>query len=104
MTEPKDHRSSFARDRARAVAVDRIASAVRRHMEQEGISSVRGVARSVGMSWKPIDKLLSGDPDPPLSTLLQLAHGLDLRSIEELLGPFETTRVLDAGRGADNDE
>ena len=50
------------------------------------------------------DKLLSGDPDPPLSTLLQLAHGLGLRSIEELLGPFETTRVLDIGRGVTNDD
>jgi hypothetical protein len=55
------------------------------------------------MSWKPIDKLLNGDPDPQLATLLQLAHALDLRSIEELLGPFETTRALEVGRGMQPD-
>jgi DNA-binding phage protein len=70
-------------------------------MSQEGITSVRGFADQVGMSWKPIDKLLNGDPNPPLATLLQLAHALDLRSIEELLGPFETARILDVGRGSE---
>jgi hypothetical protein len=55
------------------------------------------------MSWKPIDKLLNGDPNPPLATLLQLAHALDLRSIEELLGPFESTHVLTVGRGLEPD-
>jgi hypothetical protein len=84
----------FARDLARSEAVSRIGAVVRTHMDREQIKSVRALAKALGMSWKPIDKLLSGDPDPPLSTLLQLAHGLGLRSIEELLGPFETTRVL----------
>lgn len=55
------------------------------------------------MSWKPIDKLLNGDPNPPLATLLQLAHALDLQSIEELFGPFETMQVLNAGRGPESD-
>ena len=93
---------AFSRDLARAEAVSRIGSVVRTHMDREQIKSVRGLAKALGMSWKPIDKLLSGDPDPPLSTLLQLAHGLGLRSIEELLGSFETTRVLDLGKGAPN--
>ena len=88
----------FSRDSARKVAVARIAVVVREHMRQEGITSVRGFADHVGMSWKPIDKLLKGDANPPLDTLLQLAHSLNLRSIEELLGPFETTQVLEAGR------
>jgi hypothetical protein len=89
----------FSRDRARRAAVERIAAVIRHRMSQEDITSVRGFANLVGMSWKPIDKLLNGDPDPPLTTLLQLAHALDLRSIEELLGPFESTRVLNVGRG-----
>lgn len=89
----------FSRDRARQAAVSRMAAVVRERMKAEGITSVRGFADHVGMSWKPIDKLLKGDGNPPLGTLLQLAHALDLRSIEELLGPFETKRVLDIGRG-----
>ena len=72
-------------------------------MSQKGITSVRGFADHVGMSWKPIDKLLNGDPNPPLATLLQLAHALDLRSIEELIGPFESTHVLNVGRGLEPD-
>lgn len=72
-------------------------------MQQEGIKSVRGLADHVGMSWKPIDKLLRCDSDPPLSTLLQLTHGLGLRSIEELLGPFQTMQVLENGRAVDSD-
>lgn len=94
----------FARERARAEAVARIGVVVRSRMEQEGITSVRGFADHVGMSWKPIDKLLNGDPNPPLTTLLQLTHALRLRSIEELLGPFETTRVLNAGRSTPTDK
>lgn len=88
----------FARDRARAAAVERIATVLRQWMDQRGIKSIRGAAKQVGVSWKPIDKLLRGEADPPLSTLLQLVHALDLRSIEELLGPFETTHVLEAGK------
>lgn len=81
-----------------------MASVVRAHMDREGITSVRGIANRVGMSWKPIDKLLNGDPNPSLDTLLQLAHALDLRSIEELLGPFGTTTALDVGAGPDSDQ
>ena len=96
-------RGQFSRDRARRAAVERIAVVVRQRMSQKGITSVRGFADHVGMSWKPIDKLLNGDPNPPLATLLQLAHSLDLQSIEELFGPFETTQVLNAGRGPEPD-
>lgn len=81
-----------------------MAAVIRERMEREGIDTVSGFADHVGMSWKPIDKLLNGDPNPPLSTLLQLAHSLDLRSIEELLGPFESTRVLEFGSLQDSEE
>jgi hypothetical protein len=54
----------FSRDRARQAAVERIAAVVRHRMSQEGIASIRGFADHVGMSWKPIDKLLNGDPNP----------------------------------------
>lgn len=91
----------FSRERARAYAVVRIGSVIRERMRSEGIRSTSAFAQHVGMSWKPIDKLLNGDPDPPLTTLLQLAHALDLRSLEELLGPFEMTGVLNAGLGID---
>lgn len=98
VVQPRILGSSFARDRARKVAVDRISRVLRRWMEQQGLTSTRGVADQIGISWKPIDKLLKGDADPPLSTLLHLVHALDLRSIEELLGPFETATVVEAGR------
>ena len=105
MLAPDDSRNGrereFSRERARELTVGRIASVIRERMSREGIQSVSGFADHVGMSWKPIDKLLNGDPNPPLSTLLQLAHALDLRSIEELLGTFETSRVLNAARGPD---
>jgi hypothetical protein len=97
-------RGKFSRDRARERAIERIAAVIRERMESEGIDTISGFADHVGMSWKPIDKLLNGDPNPPLSTLLQLAHSLDLRSIEELLGPFESARVLDFGRARDPEE
>jgi len=77
---------------------------VHEHMRKEGITSTRGFADHVGMSWKPIDKLLKGEGNPPLETLLQLAHALELRSIEELLGPFESTHVLNVGRGLEPDD
>lgn len=93
----------FSRDRARRAAVARIAEVVRQHMKEHGMTSVRAFADHADMSWKPIDKLLNGDPNPPLGTLLQLAHALDLRSIEELLGPFQTEHVLSAGKGLEPD-
>lgn len=93
----------FSRDRARRAAVARIAAVVKERMDREDITSVRAFASHVGMSWKPIDKLLKGEGNPPLETLLQLAHALELRSIEELLGSFETTHVLNVGRGQEQD-
>ena len=42
--------------------------------------------------------LLAGRSDPSLSTLLALADALDLRSIDELLGPLPTESILEARR------
>ena len=63
-----------------------------------GRFSQRGLAREAGLGIDTVRDLLAGRSDPSLSTLLALADALDLRSIDELLGPLPTESILEARR------
>ncbi|NOZ56404.1 MAG: helix-turn-helix transcriptional regulator [Calditrichaeota bacterium] len=61
--------------------------------------SSHDLAHRLGLGWDAANKLLNDDTyDPPLSTLLQVAHALNLCSIEELFGPFPLAEILNKGR------
>lgn len=91
----------FSREAARNAALERIYSVLieREPRIETGEASAHDVRLWLGVGWDIANKLLKDDRyDPPLSTLLQIAHALDLASIEELLGPLPLAEVLEAGR------
>jgi len=66
----------------------------RRLRELAGERTAGDVARSTGLGLGTVTKLLNGETDPRLSTLMILANEFGLRSIEELLIPFGTAKVV----------
>ena len=62
--------------------------------ELAGDRTAGEVARSTGLGHGTVTKLLNGEADPRLSTLVILANEFGLRSLEELLIPFGTARVV----------
>jgi transcriptional regulator with XRE-family HTH domain len=65
-----------------------------------GQHSQRGLAAATGLGIGTVRDIWSGSSDPTLSTLLALTEALGVHSIEELLGPIGTQRLLELQRDA----
>lgn len=99
--ERREPPTPFSREAARKAALERMYSvlAEREPGIESGEASAHDVSLWLGVGWDIANKLLNDDGyNPPLSTLLQVAHALDLASIEELLGPLPLNEVLRVGR------
>jgi transcriptional regulator with XRE-family HTH domain len=55
--------------------------------ELRGPMTLKALGAAAGLSASFISDLEGGESDPSLGTLLRLQRGLNLQSIEELLGP-----------------
>lgn len=72
--------------------------------ELRGHMARRELARRANVDEKTIRRVESGEVDPSLGTLMALARGLDLSSVEELLtGRRFGTRVLEDLSAHQND-
>ena len=56
--------------------------------------SRRGLAWAAGLSPGTLTEICAGRSDPALGTMLALLGPLELNSIEELITPLGTTRLL----------
>lgn len=59
--------------------------------------SARGLAEAAGLGQSTVNKLLGGQGNPTLGTLLRLVSVFELSSIEELLGATATEAFADLG-------
>jgi len=79
--------SGVPRDRAvRAAFGERLTELI-------GDQSFYAVARRVQLHERYLKGLAEGERDPSLTTLLKLVRGLELESIEELLGPMPSAQL-----------
>ena len=62
--------------------------------------SRRSLAAKIGLGIGTVMDVWAGRTDPTLSTMLALVEALELRSIEELLGPLGTQSMLELQRGS----
>lgn len=86
--------AEVARNSARLDPAVRAAVAERVQHLSEGRYTRRALATKTGLGIGTVMDLFAGRSDPSLSTMLALVEALDLRSIEELLGPLSTESML----------
>lgn len=87
-----------ARNTARLSDGAKAALAERVRELSAGRYSRRGLAAATGLGIGTVMDLWAGRSDPTLGTLLALAEALELRSVEELLGPLGTQAMLEHQR------
>lgn len=75
-----------------------IGDGLRRLRTERGWSLYR-LANETGLSESYLGLLESGQRDPKLSTLLKLARGLRIGSVELLLGPFGSVEAIEQETG-----
>lgn len=69
----------------------RLARQLKYLRERSGLDQLR-LAQLSGVNHSTISKIESGDREPRVGTILKLAAGLGLNSLEELFGPLPSTR------------
>lgn len=73
-------------------ALDALSARLLELLAERGWSRRKLAAQCVGVSIGTVMGVIRGERDPDLGTMLAMVDALGLRSIEELLGPFGTTR------------
>ena len=90
----KSVKGTSARNSARLDPAVRTAVAERVKQLSDGRYTRRALASKTGLGIGTVMDLFAGRSDPSLSTMLALVEALELRSIEELLGPLTTESML----------
>jgi transcriptional regulator with XRE-family HTH domain len=65
-----------------------------RQLQAAGEVSERELARASGLGASTVRRLLAGEAEPRLSTMVALAGALRLASLEQFLGPFATETLI----------
>ena len=81
-------------DELRARVLDRFASRLKVLSQERGVEGSRELARVSGLGIGTVRNLLLGKSAPSLLTMMALVQALDLRSLDELLGPLPTHEVV----------